>query len=95
MPIYEYECSICHSRFEQRESFNGNQETICPICKGRARRLFQPVPIFFKGSGFYVTDHGRGFSPAASTATKTETEVKNKGNGRNGGNGKSNLSEKK
>ena len=61
MPIYEYECSQCRFRFEMRQGFDDDPVDICPKCQGRARRLLQPVPIFFKGSGFYSTDHGRGW----------------------------------
>ena len=57
MPIYEYECKKCLHRFEVRRGFNDNGGTSCPQCQGDARRLFSPVPIIFKGSGFYVTDH--------------------------------------
>jgi predicted nucleic acid-binding Zn ribbon protein len=37
--------------------FNDESGVNCPKCKAEARRLFLPVPIIFKGSGFYVTDH--------------------------------------
>jgi len=58
MPIYEYECESCSLTFEVRRSFGENEEASCPRCGGEARRVFSPVPIFFKGSGFYVTDGG-------------------------------------
>ena len=56
MPIYEYECKKCLLRFELRRNFSEDGGTPCPRCKGEARRLFSPVPIIFKGSGFYITD---------------------------------------
>lgn len=56
MPIYEYECSRCSLRFEIKRGFNDEAKTICHHCGGEARRVFSPVPIFFKGPGFYVTD---------------------------------------
>ncbi len=56
MPIYEYECTRCSSRFDQKQSFNENTPVSCPDCGGDTRRVFSPVPIIFKGSGFYVTD---------------------------------------
>lgn len=56
MPVYEYECKSCALKFELRGSFGGNSNATCPRCQGEARRLFSPVPIFFKGPGFYVTD---------------------------------------
>lgn len=56
MPIYEYECKACSLKFEVKKGFDESIEASCPTCCGDARRLFCPVPIVFKGSGFYVTD---------------------------------------
>jgi len=56
MPIYEYECGKCSLRFELRRRFGEDGSGPCPRCGGEAHRLFSPVPIIFKGSGFYVTD---------------------------------------
>lgn len=57
MPIYEYECRKCSYKFEIRRSFGEDGRAHCPNCLGEARRVFCPVPIFFKGPGFYVTDN--------------------------------------
>ncbi len=57
MPIYEYECERCSFRFDLRKSFSEEEDACCPRCQSEARRLFSPVPIIFKGSGFYVTDN--------------------------------------
>ncbi len=57
MPVYEYECEICSCRFDLRQSFSDSPVASCPRCQSRARRVFVPVPVIFKGSGFYVTDH--------------------------------------
>ena len=56
LPLYEYECTGCSSRFELRKSFDDIDPISCPECGGDAQRVFSPVPIIFKGSGFYVTD---------------------------------------
>jgi len=56
MPIYEYECERCSTRFELRKSFGQNGDAQCPECAKEARRIFTAVPIIFKGSGFYITD---------------------------------------
>ena len=81
MPIYEYECPKCSSRFEQRRSFTDESPAKCPKCKRESRRVFSPVPIIFKGSGFYVTDHkgdhGRS-APAAESDKKTVEPEKTK-----------------
>ncbi len=57
MPVYEYECGKCSCRFEVRQGFDDSPVAVCPRCRGKARRVFVPVPVIFKGSGFYVTDH--------------------------------------
>jgi putative FmdB family regulatory protein len=56
MPIYEYECEKCLFRFELRRRFSEDGSGFCPQCGGQARRVFSPVPIIFKGPGFYITD---------------------------------------
>jgi len=59
MPIYEYECERCSLRFELKRHFSEcseDGEVSCPRCYGEAHRLLTPVPVIFKGSGFYVTD---------------------------------------
>jgi len=70
LPIYEYECSCCSSRFELKRSFSDNALVSCPQCGGSTRRIFSPAIIIFKGSGFYSTDNRGNHShsqPASST----------------------------
>lgn len=57
MPLYQYSCPKCNAIFEVKRSFNDDSKTPCPKCNTEARRLFLPVPIIFKGPGFYVTDN--------------------------------------
>jgi putative FmdB family regulatory protein len=57
MPIYEYQCKPCNLKFEVKKSFTDNNGAHCPKCQCQAQRIFSPVPIVFKGSGFYVTDN--------------------------------------
>ncbi|MSQ41115.1 MAG: zinc ribbon domain-containing protein [Dehalococcoidia bacterium] len=59
MPLYDYECGRCHHIFELRQSFHDDPIASCPRCQSDARRLIRAVPVIFKGSGWYVTDHGR------------------------------------
>jgi len=66
MPVYEYECGVCHCRFDRRQRFDEEPVSICPRCQGKARRVLHSVPIVFKGSGFYSTDHGRGWQGTTS-----------------------------
>ena len=71
MPLYSYRCDKCGVQFEQRQHFTDAPLTHCPECGEEAlRKLFQPVGVVFKGSGFYATDHR---SPSGqSSARKAE-----------------------
>ena len=79
MPVYMYQCDNCGVRFERRQSFNEPALTKCPECsKKTLRKIFTPVGIVFKGSGFYATDHrspsGQGRSTkSAENEKKAET----------------------
>lgn len=59
MPLYDYQCQRCGHRFEVRQGFHDDPVADCPRCGGPCRRLLSPVPIIFKGSGWYVTDYAR------------------------------------
>jgi putative FmdB family regulatory protein len=74
LPIYEYECTRCPSRFELKRGFHDETPVSCPACGKKARRRFSSVPIIFKGSGFYVTD-SKG-SQSATTTSSPATEDK-------------------
>lgn len=73
MPIYEYQCTSCEHCFEQKQGFDADPISICPLCQSPARRLFRPAPIIFKGSGFYVTDYN-GKSPGVSENGLVESD---------------------
>ena len=70
MPIYQYECDECGLVFEKRQSFSDAPLKRCPECNASVHRVFQPVGIIFKGSGFYVTDNKK----ASPTATPGESK---------------------
>jgi len=55
MPTYDYKCTDCNNEFETTHGIDDTVES-CPDCGGKVRRLFHPVGIIFKGSGFYKTD---------------------------------------
>jgi len=57
MPIYEYRCAVCGSRFERMTSFGDTTAATCPNGHTDTQRVFSPPGIVFKGSGFYVTDN--------------------------------------
>jgi len=56
VPTYEYACAECGERLEAVQKFSDDPLTVCPACEGRLRKVFSPVGIVFKGSGFYRTD---------------------------------------
>jgi putative FmdB family regulatory protein len=56
MPTYEYACTECGDRTEVVRSFSDAPPTTCTVCGGPLRKVFSPVGIVFKGSGFYRTD---------------------------------------
>jgi putative FmdB family regulatory protein len=60
MPLYEYECDACAHRFEVIQKFSDAPITTCPACGGAVHKLVSSPAIQFKGSGFYLTDYGRG-----------------------------------
>lgn len=78
MPVYTYRCENCGVEFDHRQSFQDPYLTVCPECGAKAlRRVYKPVGIIFKGSGFYATDHRSpsGQSHKASSSTP-ETSAK-------------------
>jgi putative FmdB family regulatory protein len=66
MPTYVYACDTCGAQFEQFQSFKEEPLRTCPSCAGAVRRVFQPVGIVFKGSGWYITDSRKSSSAAVS-----------------------------
>ena len=88
MPTYVYACDSCGNQFERFQSFKDEPLQTCPTCASAVRRVFQPVGIVFKGSGWYVTDSRKSNSatvsgddsagkaekaPAGDAAAKSET----------------------
>ncbi len=65
MPTYQYACTECGHAFEQVQSFTDDALTVCPVCDGRLRKVFNAVGVVFKGSGFYRTDSRSGSSSKA------------------------------
>lgn len=68
MPLYEYECFLCGNRFERIQKVSADPVKECPACGGAVRRLLGVPALQFKGSGFYITDYGKGNGSASSSA---------------------------
>ena len=57
MPIYEYRCENGHL-FEVMQKIADPPVTACETCEAPVQRVFHPIAVHFKGSGFYNTDYG-------------------------------------
>ena len=68
MPLYEYECETCSHRFEVIQKFSDAPIAVCPKCGGPVQKLLSSPAIQFKGSGFYLTDYGRGTGSKSESA---------------------------
>ncbi|CAL8975869.1 hypothetical protein CELL_02162 [Cellulomonas sp. T2.31MG-18] len=60
MPTYAYTCTACGHAFDIHQSFSDEALTVCPECSGKLRKVFSPVGVVFKGSGFYRNDARAG-----------------------------------
>jgi putative FmdB family regulatory protein len=81
MPLYDYKCHKCGKVFEVRQKFSDEILTVHPDCGGEVHRLISAPAIQFKGTGWYVTDYGKGGKSLASngkteSASETKTETK-------------------
>jgi len=76
MPIYTYRCENCGVQFDRQQHFDDPVLKKCPECgKHTLRKVFLPVGIVFKGSGFYATDHR---SPSGQTSRKDDAKAETK-----------------
>jgi putative FmdB family regulatory protein len=68
VPTYQYACTDCGDKSEVVQRFTDEPLTVCRVCGGKLRKVFSPVGIVFKGSGFYRTDsRSSGTVPAGSS----------------------------
>ncbi|HYK54797.1 MAG TPA: zinc ribbon domain-containing protein [Candidatus Eremiobacteraceae bacterium] len=70
MPVYEYRCKSCGKTHEIEHGFNDKRPTECPSCGGELVRVFHPIGLVFKGSGFHKTDYG-----GASSRTPSDSKA--------------------
>jgi putative FmdB family regulatory protein len=76
MPTYEYACVDCGQHIEVVQSMSDPPLTICATCGGRLRKVFAPIGIVFKGSGFYRTDSRGKSASKESPAPKEPSTTK-------------------
>jgi putative FmdB family regulatory protein len=77
MPIYEYRCEKGH-QFEVMQRMSDDPVTKCEVCGAEVQRVFHPIAVHFKGSGFYNTDYGtrqrsREMKEAKEGSSKSES----------------------
>jgi putative FmdB family regulatory protein len=101
VPTYQYACTACDERLEVVQRFTDDPLTECPRCAGRLRKVFSPVGVVFKGSGFYRTDsrasaNGSSSAKGAPSSTdsgssdgsaKSDSSATSKSTGNDGGSG--------
>lgn len=82
MPTYEYACTDCGERIEVFQRISDRPLEVCEACGGALRKLFHPVGIAFKGSGFYTTDsrpkRDGGGKPERKAGSGSETTSEKK-----------------
>jgi putative FmdB family regulatory protein len=78
MPTYEYACKACGEHLEVVQSFKDDPLTECPNCTGELRKVFSPIGIAFKGSGFYKTDSRSSGSKKAAESKSESTSSETK-----------------
>ena len=89
MPIYTYRCENCGVQFDRQQSFSDASLTRCPECnKKTLRKVYLPVGIVFKGSGFYSTDHRSPSGASRSSSGDKAGEKTGEKAGEKSGDGK-------
>ncbi len=75
MPIYEYRCEQGHV-FDVMQRFTDDPVTSCQTCDAPVERVFHPVAVHFKGSGFYSTDYGKRKRARSEEGGESSSEKK-------------------
>ena len=101
MPIYEYRCLNGHT-FEVIQSMSDDPVEACEVCGAPVERVFHPVAVHFKGSGFYTTDYAKkakagaakdgsssGDSGSSESGSSSETKSSSSGDKAKSGSGSS------
>jgi putative FmdB family regulatory protein len=68
MPTYSYRCTECENAFDIHQAFTDDALTVCEVCGGRLRKLFNTIGVTFNGSGFYRTDSRSGDGSTAGAS---------------------------
>ena len=96
MPTYQYRCTECGGQLEAVQKFTDDPLTVHDDCGGRLRKVFSPVGIVFKGSGFYRTDSRKGStaSEPASASSASGSDSSSSGGDKSSNGDKSSSGDK-
>jgi putative FmdB family regulatory protein len=78
MPIYEYRCDRGHL-FEVMQRMVDDPLESCSTCGAPVQRVFHPVAVHFKGSGFYNTDYGKKKKGGSAESGSSDSSSSDKG----------------
>ncbi len=82
MPIYEYRCGACGHEFEEWQKITDQPVRTCPKCHAKkVERLISATSFQLKGSGWYVTDYGRGGGGSGKKSKKPSNSGSGGGSG--------------
>ena len=94
MPVYEYKCAKGH-QFDVLQKMSDDPVTECEVCGASVQRVFHPVAVHFKGSGFYNTDYGKQKRGGAGASTSDGDSSSSSSDSSSSSNGDSKSSDKK
>jgi putative FmdB family regulatory protein len=94
VPTYQYRCTECGGQLEAVQKFTDEPLTVHDDCGGRLRKVFSPVGIVFKGSGFYRTDSRKGSTASEPASASSSADSSSSSGGDKSGGDKSGSGEK-
>ena len=94
MPTYQYSCTECGERIEAVQKFTDEPLQVCSACGGKLRKVFSPVGIVFKGSGFYRNDSRSSSKDKALNGSGSSSDAKKDGGSADSGSSDSKKTEK-
>jgi putative FmdB family regulatory protein len=94
VPTYQYVCTECGDQVEAVQKFTDDPLTVHDTCGGRLRKVFSPVGIVFKGSGFYRTDSRKGASASTAASSSSSGDSSSSAGDKKTGDGDKKAAEK-
>ena len=91
MPTYSYRCTECDNAFDIHQAFTDDSLTVCDVCGGKLRKLFNTIGVTFNGSGFYRTDSRNEGGGAKSESGGGSSSKSESGGGASTGSGSGRL----